>query len=352
MPDMLYQFMHSLLPKTVQTAFCASVGSALVALEPYAKESAPIVIQSWKSLPGEKKLLRQIVDGIAEIALAIWPRWYDQNLEALRSPLMETEGLPIYRRLSGSVANLSVLWLKKAIKKAIRGELPTVSRKSLSYEAQLHQLALTLSLGKLRIVLAVTGLECSPHLGQSLARIARLLAVHCPAGVALLLPDSSLGKGEWDSVAYQAIHLPVCDVIPEMDDAGTDKQAYQLCFLGKPHPCSPGEQEIAKQLGHYPQLQGLFEFNKRIRLSPSREYTVDMVWEAGRLIVEVDGYQFHSSRVSFVQDRRRDRDFVLNQYRIMRFAHSDVMADPALVMHQIAEAVNTPYLSPLYEDKR
>ena len=47
-------------------------------------------------------------------------------------------------------------------------------------------------------------------------------------------------------------------------------------------------------------------------------WEVDFVWRAERLVVEVDGYAFHSSRSSFERDRRRDADLAAIGIRVMR----------------------------------
>jgi very-short-patch-repair endonuclease len=53
---------------------------------------------------------------------------------------------------------------------------------------------------------------------------------------------------------------------------------------------------------------------------------VDMV--LGRnLVVEVDGVEFHSDRVAFENDRRRDAQLVALGFRVMRFSYSRVVGD-------------------------
>lgn len=44
----------------------------------------------------------------------------------------------------------------------------------------------------------------------------------------------------------------------------------------------------------------------------------DFVWREQRLIVEVDGWQFHGSRAAFERDRRRDATAVAAGFRVMR----------------------------------
>jgi very-short-patch-repair endonuclease len=47
-------------------------------------------------------------------------------------------------------------------------------------------------------------------------------------------------------------------------------------------------------------------------------YNADFFWPQQRLIVEVDGYRFHSSRWAFERDRKRDAAHTLAGYRVIR----------------------------------
>ena len=47
-------------------------------------------------------------------------------------------------------------------------------------------------------------------------------------------------------------------------------------------------------------------------------YEVDFFWPEHDLIVEIDGYAFHSSRGAFERDRRRDAELGARGLRVMR----------------------------------
>ncbi|WP_156044128.1 endonuclease domain-containing protein [Cellulomonas sp. HZM] len=53
---------------------------------------------------------------------------------------------------------------------------------------------------------------------------------------------------------------------------------------------------------------------------------VDLLVE-GRVVVELDGFEFHSSVRAFREDRRRDRELVAQGYLVLRFAAADVRRD-------------------------
>jgi very-short-patch-repair endonuclease len=58
---------------------------------------------------------------------------------------------------------------------------------------------------------------------------------------------------------------------------------------------------------------------------------VDFRWPRERLIVEVDGWQFHRSRRAFVTDRARDRAALATGWRVARFPATEVSRKPKRV---------------------
>ena len=78
-------------------------------------------------------------------------------------------------------------------------------------------------------------------------------------------------------------------------------------LLGRPHPYSQGEKLICGRISNHPDLRGLFEFNQRIERNTGGIYLVDLIWRVGRLIVEIDGYYWHSSPEAFSRSAPRFR---------------------------------------------
>lgn len=68
-------------------------------------------------------------------------------------------------------------------------------------------------------------------------------------------------------------------------------------------------------------------------------FEVDFLWPGARLVVEVDGYAFHSSRRAFESDH--DRDLVLEDagYRVRRFTWRQITETPLLVAARLATAL-------------
>ncbi len=59
-----------------------------------------------------------------------------------------------------------------------------------------------------------------------------------------------------------------------------------------------------------------------------------------KIIVECDGFQFHNSKASFINDRKRDRLFQLNGYRIIRYSGSEIWKDPIEVSANLFEMLS------------
>ena len=78
---------------------------------------------------------------------------------------------------------------------------------------------------------------------------------------------------------------------------------------------------------------------------PRTNYTVagfsaDFCWPEQRLIVEVDGYDFHSNRTAFERDHRRDIVHKSAGYEVLRFTARQLAEEPLYVAAVIASALD------------
>jgi very-short-patch-repair endonuclease len=69
-------------------------------------------------------------------------------------------------------------------------------------------------------------------------------------------------------------------------------------------------------------------------------WPADFVWPQQRLIVEVDGYPFHSHRRAFERDRRRDAVHIAAGYVVLRFTWRQLTEEPLVVVATIARALD------------
>jgi very-short-patch-repair endonuclease len=61
----------------------------------------------------------------------------------------------------------------------------------------------------------------------------------------------------------------------------------------------------------------------------------DFVWPDRRLVVEVDGHAFHSSRAAIRRDKARDRELIAARWVPVRFTYEDVAFEPAAVVAEL-----------------
>ncbi|MEX2282923.1 MAG: type IV toxin-antitoxin system AbiEi family antitoxin domain-containing protein [Gemmatimonadota bacterium] len=68
-------------------------------------------------------------------------------------------------------------------------------------------------------------------------------------------------------------------------------------------------------------------------------YEVDFLWRDARLVVEVDGYAFHSSHRAFVRDRRRDTVIIAAGMRVLRLTWRQLTRERDRTLAQLAQAL-------------
>jgi very-short-patch-repair endonuclease len=61
----------------------------------------------------------------------------------------------------------------------------------------------------------------------------------------------------------------------------------------------------------------------------------DFVWSEHRLVVETDGYRYHSSRQARRRDNRRDRHLTALGWRPVRFTYEEIAFEPAEVAKEL-----------------
>src|SRR5690606_10759118 len=108
---------------------------------------------------------------------------------------------------------------------------------------------------------------------------------------------------------------------PAIDPTPTGLLAPPL--VGRPNPASPGEGLLAERLARDRELAGLFTFNTWVS-DDSQRFLVDLLWEKGKLVVEVDGYRWHSTETMFRSDRFRDYRLMTWGHLVLRLPHDEV----------------------------
>jgi very-short-patch-repair endonuclease len=68
-------------------------------------------------------------------------------------------------------------------------------------------------------------------------------------------------------------------------------------------------------------------------------FEVDAVWTQPRVVLEVDGYQFHGHRAAFERDRRKDQRLAAAGYTVIRITWRQLQGEPVAVAVRIAQAL-------------
>jgi very-short-patch-repair endonuclease len=72
---------------------------------------------------------------------------------------------------------------------------------------------------------------------------------------------------------------------------------------------------------------------------PLHGFNVDFLWREQRLVVEIDGFEFHGDRLAFERDRARDAKLVALGFRVIRFTWPQLNEQPLLVIGRLAQAL-------------
>ncbi|OZC92773.1 hypothetical protein CH282_00420 [Rhodococcus sp. 06-418-1B] len=107
---------------------------------------------------------------------------------------------------------------------------------------------------------------------------------------------------------------------------------------GSPHPGSVPETTLYRMLDASDWATGR-EHNRSVKLSDlSQPFTVDVLWRAEKVVVEIDGDE-HRAAVRFWQDRLRDNQLQTHGYVVLRFTNAYVVSDPQQVVAAIRRVV-------------
>ncbi len=299
--------------------------AALADLEDYAEQelsSTRVVGLRLPRFASHDHLLNGCVRGVATGALALWPDWYGADIDAGQKGKPPKLVSPLWREKAEGLVSAAHLPLPTGFPNAV----------------QVAQLSLVLGSPNLIIALATTEGMLGVRELKSLVATATWLAAQMQAKVALLAAQELSNSEEFDRVIKESLgHL---FVVPEAEPPVEEIPAVTVTSIkGRPNPTSPGEVVLAERLAKNGELAGLFSFNQTIKSVHGKEYKVDLVWPAGKLVIEVDGYSFHSSPFAFGQDRHRDYELLISGYRVLRLTHEEIVRDTPRAIAKIRDSV-------------
>lgn len=133
-------------------------------------------------------------------------------------------------------------------------------------------------------------------------------------------------------------------------DRGLVRRA-QIRDLVLRHSGAPGTRRLAAAVEADPPLtrseaeERFLDLVRQARLPEPRAnhrihgVEVDFVWLRERLVVEVDGFVFHSSRAAFEADRRRDGKLADAGHLVLRVTWDQLTKEPIAVVARVARAL-------------
>jgi very-short-patch-repair endonuclease len=151
----------------------------------------------------------------------------------------------------------------------------------------------------------------------------------------------------------------------QIDQVGKGRPTFESLGLAKKEPARPKVKvppaaaqlaALSKETNEYPQrklydalckeLPGVPEWEKT-GLIPGRKYRADIYLPPSSIVIEFDGYQFHSSLSAFQSDRLRSNLFTLHGYRMIHTFAKQVLDDEKLreLVELIVQAHYTPVMN-------
>jgi very-short-patch-repair endonuclease len=336
-------------PASVFTADVADTHNALQQIAESETEPARVVTLSWQRVPALGNELGLLVTALAKATLELYPSLYglmQTTRERWTESDLETAAHEITRRIPPVLGTAC----RQILAACHKGQVPSI--KKLSNSEQVRQLALAIQPDHLVILIAVHDAEASKISLRALARGAEWLAINTRSRVILVLPTALSTEKELDHVTYTACLLsspvetevptppPLPPAVPTKSKKSNPNDAVVSVspVLGRPHPGSEAEQLLYDGICNDAELAPLFRFNWRVETRCGTSPIVDLLWEAGRLVVEIDGHE-HCVLGQFIRDRRRDFELFMSGYQVIRFTRFKVLESPDQVLNDLRDAV-------------
>lgn len=342
---MLTSHLRNLVPGTIRSVICDDPLQILSDLELAAlshSEGFQFAVCRFEEIPVLAELLDHILDSLASIAKAIFPRWYSNAIdEKYPDPIsLENRILNEFfiKRVAAEYPKVSAAWLRAATTCCMENKIPLSGK--FTSEINALQLSLAISAEKLILILTVEDPNPRPQNLLGLSKAVEWFARVTGSAVCVLVSRSLSACKELEGVLYDSTELLIEAANRDFRRLAAETKYVFWPIQGYPHPFSPGEQALAKKLPLDPDLGGLFRFNETVVSTRNNRFVVDLLWPEGKVVVEVDGFSCHGNRYAFGQDRNRDYELVISGYLVLRLTHDEVLQDVAIALDKIRDVVN------------
>jgi very-short-patch-repair endonuclease len=277
--------------------------------------SRSALVLASAGLHGADRILNQLLDDLAELALGLWPRWYGRDEVSI-------DGL---FQLVREDPRVSAPWLRAAAKRCAAGFRPRFRRAPRRLEfVQLMQAidpanpVLIASIDLVSVRRAAATIQALEWCAGQGASIVATMPIHPPS------------TPPYDRILYGAVELMRPDA---------PVRSRFIPAFGRAHPASQIEQKVEAALRCDPELAQLFACNQLIELSPlGKRPRVDLLWREGRVVVELDGPE-HRADPQFADDRHRDYELLVEGYLVLRITNNQIETDLPRAIEKIRAVV-------------
>ena len=153
--------------------------------------------------------------------------------------------------------------------------------------------------------------------------------------IASIVSDRSLERAIDEALIQRLVtHAAIAAVLARYPGREGTARLKALADAGRPTflTRSEGEEVLLELLrrGNLP----IPEVNARLG-----RYRVDFLWRAEKVVLELDGYDYHRGRFAFERDRRRDAEHQLAGFTVIRITARQLAREPEAVLVQLATAL-------------
>ncbi len=320
-----------------------------------------VVSLTWPEVPPLANELGLLVSALTDATLGFFPALYGRSQESSPARWAQSQVEMEARAITDALPAVDGTVCRKLLA-AARADVPPSFGKRPRAEL-VRQLALAIEPSRLVVLVAVLTAPAAPESLKSLAQGVEWLADNSRSRVALVLPRALATRPELDHVTYRACAFETDDeqrtVVslpepghgpsPRRPEGGPARARGAVHATDAPplietspiegNPAnSAAEQLLHKLLTADPALRSLFAYNRQVTTTSGTTPRVDVLWETGKLAIEIDGAD-HRGVLKFSSDRKRDLELLLSGYRVVRFTEGSVIENSEWVMRQIHETV-------------
>ena len=305
----------------------ASLHAALDAIEPEPCGLRALSLALPVGLSAEA-LVEGVLAKLAAAAQSLWPIWWGVRMPERDDSL----GRAAARLAAQGASEASAPWAQAAAELALKGRAPRVKGTHPSIE--LAELARLIS--PTGLVLIVDGDEAArAPFGAAWVRGLEWVAEHIDGAVVALFSELPPNAPPFDRILYDAIAATPLPTPFEV----VEPASWIAPWRGLPHPMSEIERRLAAALNADAELGALFAFNQTVATVRGGRPKVDLVWERGRLAIEIDGYGSHGNRAAFMQDRHRDYELIVSGFTVLRLTNDEIAEDLERAIEKIRDVV-------------